>query len=58
MNGTEYDIRANEHRPTDIDKLRCEIRRLSGEGLTERDIADALRMHLHDVINILAGNAP
>ncbi len=53
-----YDVRANQHRPTDIDQLRCEIRRMLDQGLTKRDIADALRMHVHDVINILAGNTP
>lgn len=58
MNSTDYEVRANQHRPTDLHELRAEIRRMLDSGLKTRDVAEALRMHVHDVVNIIAGARP
>jgi hypothetical protein len=53
-----YEQRAQFHRPTDVEQIRAEVRRLIGDGLRVRDIADALRLNDADVLNLLAGHAP
>lgn len=53
-----YYERAQQYRPTDVERLRAEVRRLIAEGLRVRDIALALRMNDADVINLLAGHQP
>jgi hypothetical protein len=57
-NALEYDRLAQAHRPTDVESLRREIRRLNQQGLRVRDIADALRLNDHDVAILLAGGKP
>jgi hypothetical protein len=51
----EYDIRSQQHRPTDPKRIAAEIMRLRREGLRPRDIAQCMRMNDHDVIQIIAG---
>ena len=46
---TEHDRLANQHRPTELAQLGREVRRLRADGLTDRDIADALRLDLATV---------
>jgi hypothetical protein len=51
-----YNTMANQHRPDDPAALAVEIRRLHADGLTARDIAEALRLAPDVVINILYSN--
>jgi DNA-binding NarL/FixJ family response regulator len=51
----DYNTMANQHRPTDPASLAAEIRRLHADGLTSRDIAEALRLSHAQVITILYG---
>lgn len=44
MNALDYRHRAEQHRPTDPVALAREVRRLSTQGLTERDIGQTLRL--------------
>jgi len=55
---TDYAKRAEQHRPTDVDTLHREVRRLNAQGLKARDIADSLRMNVADVIAILVRRLP
>jgi hypothetical protein len=48
-----HDERAQMNRPTDPTQLGMEIRRLSKEGLTPRDISVALRLALPVVLEAL-----
>jgi hypothetical protein len=52
----DYNARASQHRPDDPAALAVEIRRLHADGLTARDIAEALRLAPDVVINILYSN--
>jgi hypothetical protein len=54
----EYDRRAQEHRPTDVESLRREVRRLNQQGLRIRDIAQALTLNDYDVAILLSGGKP
>lgn len=54
----DYDRRAEEHRPTDVETLRREARRLNDQGLRVRDIAQALKLNDYDVAILLAGGTP
>lgn len=58
MNALDYDRRARMHRPTDSAVLALEIRRLRQNGLTARDISDALRIDMGAVLNALATPSP
>jgi orotate phosphoribosyltransferase-like protein len=40
----DYAIRAEQHRPTDIETLRAAALELRSRGLTERDVGQALRL--------------
>jgi hypothetical protein len=51
-----YNARASQHRPDDPAALATEIRRMHADGLTARDIAEALRLAPDVVINILYSN--
>jgi hypothetical protein len=44
VNAVEYQRRAMEHRPTDAAGIAAEIRRLSLNGYSTRDIAGALKL--------------
>jgi hypothetical protein len=48
-----YEQRATQHRPTDAEKLGREVRRLVAGGLTPRDIAGALQVHVAEVLRLL-----
>jgi hypothetical protein len=52
----DYNARASQHRPDDPAALAVEIRRLHADGLTSRDISEALRLAPDVVINILYSN--
>jgi hypothetical protein len=54
----EYDARAQQHRPSDIETLRREVRHLNDQGLRIRDIAHALRLNDYDVAILLGGGTP
>jgi hypothetical protein len=54
----EYAARAQEHRPTDVETLRREVRRLNRDGLRIRDIAQAITLNDYDVAILLAGGTP
>jgi hypothetical protein len=58
IDATAYSIRAEEHRPTDVETLRREVRRLNRDGLRIRDIAQALTLNDYDVAILLAGGTP
>ena len=58
IDAIEYSTRAEEHRPTDVETLRREVRRLNRQGLRIRDIAQALRLNDYDVAILLAGGVP
>jgi hypothetical protein len=49
----DYNARASRHRPDDPAALATEIRRMHADGLTARDIAEALHLAHDMVINIL-----
>jgi hypothetical protein len=49
----DYNARASQHRPDDPAALAVEIRRMHADGLTARDISEALRLAPDVVINIL-----
>jgi hypothetical protein len=53
----DYNTMANQHRPDDPAALATEIRRMHADGLTARDIAEALRLAPDMVINVLYGEA-
>ena len=48
-----FQRRAQQHRPNDAARLTAEILRLRRDGLSARDIAAALRLHLPVVIEAL-----
>jgi hypothetical protein len=48
-----YADRAQQYRPTDAAALAAEVRRLVAGGLTARDIAQALRLDLGAVLELL-----
>jgi hypothetical protein len=48
---------AEKHRPTSVEALSAEVRRLSYTGLSELDIASALRLHVDFVRAALRGVA-
>jgi hypothetical protein len=48
----------DQHRPTDSQAMAAEIRRLRGEGLMPRDIADTLRLGLGAVLTALRTGQP
>lgn len=50
---SQWQLSANLHRPTDSRAMAAEIRRLRGEGLMPRDIADTLRLGLGAVLEAL-----
>ena len=50
---TNYDQRATQHRPTDPAAIAAEIRRLVAGGLRPRDVSNALRIDLSQVLNAL-----
>ena len=50
-----YEQRAQRHRPSDPARVRAEIVRLMGQGLSTRDVATALRLDVPAVLNLLAG---
>jgi DNA-binding NarL/FixJ family response regulator len=52
---SDYNARASQHRPSDPAALATEIRRMHADGLTSRDIAEALRLSHAQVIMILYG---
>jgi hypothetical protein len=51
----DYNARANQHRPDAPAALATEIRRMHADGLTARDIAEALRLAPDNIITILYG---
>ncbi len=48
-----YELKRNQHRPTDRAALTAEIRRLMATGLRVRDVAECMRLNDADVINLL-----
>ena len=44
MTAADYQQRAQQHRPADLQVIGAEVRRLRAQGLTERDIGQALRL--------------
>lgn len=46
--------RANKHRPTDPADMDAAIRQLRGQGLTRRDISEALRVDVAIVVETIA----
>lgn len=52
----DYERRACLHRPSDLNQLDAEIRRLHANGLTAMDIAMALRLPPDVIINALGEN--
>lgn len=52
-----HELLANDFRPHDRDSLRREVLILASRGLTERDIADALRLDATSVRQLLTGDS-
>jgi hypothetical protein len=52
----DYNARASQHRPDDPAALATELRRMHADGLTSRDISEALRLAHAQVITILYGD--
>jgi hypothetical protein len=50
---TQYRALADQHRPTEQSAIAEEIRRLHREGLTARDVADAMRLDVGVVLSAL-----
>jgi hypothetical protein len=48
----EYDQRANLHRPQTPERMAAAVRQLLAQGLTRRDVADALRMSVAEVVGL------
>jgi hypothetical protein len=44
---------AERYRPTDVDALAAEIRRLHASGLKARDLSTALRLPLNEVLDMI-----
>ena len=53
MNAADYFARANRHRPTDPHAIARAVHQLHRQGLKPRDIGEALRIPLENVVNIL-----
>jgi hypothetical protein len=53
-----YSIRAEQHRPKDVESLRREVRRLTDQGLRIRDVAQSLKLNDYDVAILLSGGMP
>ncbi len=51
-----YIAMAQLHRPSDLASLAAEVRRLADTGLTDVDVATALRLPLEQVRSWLAGH--
>ncbi len=49
----DYQQRAQQHRPTSMEALAAEVRRLHRDGLSVRDIAVALQLNDADVADML-----
>lgn len=54
---SDYRLRAATHRPTDPVALQREVRRLRAAGLKPRDIAQALRLGIGQVLAMIKGEA-
>lgn len=52
MSALEYERRAQEHRPG-VEGVEAEVLRLTRDGYKIRDVAAALKLHPHEVAQIL-----
>lgn len=52
----DYAARAEANRPTDPAEIRREVMRLRREGLKPRDIAEALKLSVPEVLMMIYGS--
>jgi hypothetical protein len=48
----DYDARAQQHKPKSHEGMADAVKTLREQGLTPRDIADALRLNVAEVIGL------